>query len=102
MIAGIERATADPGVGLVVKVRGNEKVGVRDALLVETFIREYQPSGRFENPHLKIWLDREWLVPIQVHTWDENGIARGRYTFVDITFNTGLGPGDFTPKATGM
>jgi hypothetical protein len=102
MIAGVDKAAADPRVGLIVKVLANEKVGDREAILLETFIRELSPSGRFENPHLKIWLDRERLVPLQVHTWDENGIARGRYRFVDVKFNVGLTDEQFTPKACGM
>lgn len=91
------------GEGILrMEVLGSERIGNRDALVFESWIIEDVPSGRFEFPHLKVWLDREWKIPIQVHMWDAADIQRGRYTFTDIKVNVGLTDADFTPKACGM
>lgn len=85
-----------------VEVLGPDKVGDRDMLVFESWIREAKPTGRFEYPHVRVYLDRQWRLPLGVDIYDANNIERGRYRLTDIKFNVGLKDDDFTLKANGM
>ncbi|MCG3179610.1 MAG: hypothetical protein BIFFINMI_01950 [Phycisphaerae bacterium] len=100
MVAAFKTAETDRI--LKFKVNGSAKVGDRDTLVVESFIAEAKPSGRFDNPHLKLYIDRQWLLPLYVETWDAAGVARGRYKFVDVKFNAGLTDANFSLEKTGL
>lgn len=81
---------------------GAGNVGGRDVLIVESWISDPTPTGRFEFPHVRAYLDRESRLPLCVELWDPAGIQRARYRFEDVKFNTGLTDEDFTLKANGM
>lgn len=74
----------------------------RKVIVYEAKITEPRPTGRFEFPRIRVWLDREWLLPIAVDTWDAQGIERGHYRYVDVDFNAKLAPKDFLPETNGM
>jgi len=87
---------------LTLKVLGVGEIGGRDVIVIESRIREPAPTGRFDFPHLQVYLDREWLIPLGVDVWDAQDIARGQYRLTDIGFNVGLTDADFAPKAVGL
>ena len=78
------------------------KVGDRDVLIFEYWLKEAAPTGQFEFPHGRIYLDREWRLPLGVDLYDAKDIERAEYRFTDIKFNTGLTDADFTTKKNGM
>lgn len=87
---------------LTFKVLGPDTVGGREVVVCEAKIAEPRPTGRFEFPHVRISLDREWLLPIAVDTWDAGDIQRGHYRYEDVDFQANLSAKDFLPQANGM
>jgi hypothetical protein len=83
-------------------VLGSDTIEGRDAIVYEARIAEPKPTGRFEFPHVRVWLDREWLLPIAVDTWDAQGVQRGHYRYADVDFKANLTAKDFLPEANGM
>lgn len=84
------------------EVVGPGKIGGRDVLIIDSWITEAKATGRFEFPHIRVYLDREWQLPLEVDIWDPSGVERGRYRMEDVKFNVGLTDEDFTLKANGM
>jgi hypothetical protein len=84
------------------KVLGTETIEGRDAIVYEATITEPKPTGRFEFARVRVWLDRQWLLPTAVTAWDAQGIERGRYRYADVNFKAGLTEKDFLPEANGM
>jgi hypothetical protein len=87
---------------LTSEVLGAATVEGREVIVCDVKIAEPKPTGRFEFPHVRVWLDRKWLLPIAVDTWDAEGIERGHYSYADVNFNADLTAKDFTPEANGM
>ena len=85
-----------------IEVTGTGKIGGRDVLIFDYWVNEPKPTGRFDFPHLRIYLDRQWRFTLGIDLWDPDGIERGRYRFEDVKLNVGLTDDDFTPKANGM
>lgn len=81
---------------------GTATVEGRDTIVFEAQATEPSPSGRFEFPRFRVFLDREWLLPLAVDTWDAAGIERGHYRYADVNFKAGLSAKDFVPEANGM
>lgn len=86
---------------LSVKVVGEDTIEGRSAIVCDAKVTHFRP-GQFQYPHIKIWVDREWLLPIAIDTWDEQGIERGHYRYGDINLTANLTANDFTPEANGM
>jgi hypothetical protein len=87
---------------LTCRLLGTDTVGGREAVVFEAKVAEPKPTGRFEFPRVRVWLDRERLLPIAVDTWDAAGVERGRYRFADVNFKANLTAKDFLPEANGM
>jgi hypothetical protein len=87
---------------LTVKVLGADTVGGRAVVVCEVKIAEPKPTGRFDYPRVRVSLDREWLLPIAVDTWDADGIERGHYKYTDVNFKANLTAKDFLPEANGL
>lgn len=108
---GIKRATEKlihdykiaRGEGILTsKVLGADTVAGRETIVYEAKVTEPRPTGRFEFPHVRIWLDRQWLLPVGIDIWDAGDIERGRYRYTDVNFKAGLTAQDFLPEANGM
>ena len=95
------QAAREEGI-LTTTLLGAGTVGDREVIGYEAKITEPKPTGRFEFPHVRVWLDREWLLPIGVDTWDAEGIERGHYRYADVNFKAKLTADDFLPEANGM
>jgi hypothetical protein len=87
---------------LTSKALGNDTVEGREAIVYEATISEPKPTGRFQFSHVRVWLDRQWLLPIAVDAWDAAGIERGHYRYANVNFQAGLTAEDFLPAANGM
>lgn len=83
------------------KLLGNSTVEGRDAIVYDAQIAG-SGADRFEFPHARVWLDRQWLLPIAVELWDAQGVQRGIYRYADVNFEAHLTARDFTPQANGM
>jgi outer membrane lipoprotein-sorting protein len=70
--------------------------------VLDVDIREPKPTGRFEFPHVRVYVDREWRLPVAADIWDADGIERGRYRYADVKFNVGLTDADFAPATYGL
>ena len=84
------------------RILGANTLAGRQVVVYDAKINEPKPTGRFEFPHIRVWLDREWLLPIAVDTWDAQGIQRGHYHYADVNFHAKLTPNDFLPETNGM
>jgi hypothetical protein len=76
------------------------KIGDRNCLLIE--ISNPRPVGDFRLAKAKIWLDREWNVPLGFESWEWP--AKGRdpalaesYRYLELKFDQGLTDRDFDP-----
>jgi hypothetical protein len=87
---------------LTTKLLGPETLEGREVIGYEATITEPMSTGRFEFPHVRLWLDREWLLPIGIDTWDAEGVERGHYRFADVNFKANLTAKDFLPETNGM
>lgn len=87
---------------LTTRLLGADTVDGRKVIGYEAKITEPRPTGRFDFPHVRIWLDREWLLPIGIDVWDAEGVERGHYRFANVNFKANLSAGDFLPEANGM
>ncbi|MCY2930883.1 MAG: DUF1571 domain-containing protein [Planctomycetota bacterium] len=87
---------------LTTTLLGTDTLGGRDVIGYEARITEPKPTGRFNFPRVRVWLDHEWLLPIGVDTWDAEGVERGHYRYADVNFQTNLTADDFLPEANGM
>ena len=97
-----EEKIAKGGEATRITIQKVGKVGDRDVLIFEYWLKEATPTGRFEFPHGRVYLDREWRLVLGVDLYDANDIERGRFLLTDIKFNVGLTDAMFTPKANGM
>jgi len=76
------------------------KIGDRSCMLIE--ISNPRPVGDFRLAKAKIWLDREWNVPLGFESWEwpkrgkEPALAE-RYQFLQVKFDQGLDDLDFDP-----
>ena len=84
------------------KILGTGVVDGRETIVYEVHVAEPKPTGRFEFPHARVWVDREWMLPVGVDLWDAKEIERGHYRYADINFKADLTPKDFMPEANGM
>jgi hypothetical protein len=66
----------------------------RPALLL---IRHLPPKKGYPAAQNKVWLDRQWLLPVKVEGYGWDGQLTFRYLFKDVHFNVGLKPADFEP-----
>lgn len=66
----------------------------RPALLL---IRHLPPKKGYPAAQIKVWLDREWLLPVKMEGYDWDGQLTFRYLYKDVKFNVGLKPADFKP-----
>lgn len=87
---------------LTTRLLGADTIEGRDVIGYEAKITEPTPTGRFDFPQVRLWLDREWLLPIGIDTWDAQGVERGHYRFAEVNFKANLAANDFLPEANGM
>ncbi|MFA6134493.1 MAG: DUF1571 domain-containing protein [Phycisphaerae bacterium] len=87
---------------LTSKLLGTATLDGRSVIVYEARIAEPKPTGRFEFPHVRVYLDRQWLLPIAVDTWDAQGVQRGHYRYADVNFDANLSAKDFLPETNGM
>lgn len=95
-------ATARKEGILTSRILGADTIDGRDTIVYDATITEPKPTGRFEFPHVRVWVDRQWLLPIAVDTWDAEGVQRGHYRYADVDFKANLTDKDFLPEANGM
>lgn len=76
------------------------KIGERSCLLIE--IDNPRPVGDFRLAKAKIWLDREWNVPLGFESWEwpkrgKEPVLAERYQYLQVKFDQGLDDLDFDP-----
>lgn len=76
------------------------KVGDRSCMLIE--ISNPRPIGDFRLAKAKIWLDREWNVPLGFESWEwpkrgKEPVLAERYQYLQVKFDQGLDDLDFDP-----
>jgi len=76
------------------------KIGDRGCMLIE--ISNPWAVGDFRLAKAKIWLDREWNVPLGFESWEwpkrgNEPVLAERYQYLQVKFDQGLGDLDFDP-----
>jgi hypothetical protein len=76
------------------------KIGDRSCMLIE--ISNPRPVGDFRLAKAKIWLDREWNVPLGFESWEwpkrgKEPVLAERYQYLQVKFDQGLDDLDFDP-----
>lgn len=76
------------------------KIGDRSCMLIE--ISNPRPVGDFRLAKAKIWLDREWNVPLGFESWEwpkrgKEPLLAERYQYLQVKFDEELGDRDFDP-----
>lgn len=84
-----------------VKFVEDQKVDERPCLLIE--IDNPPAPGEFKLAKARIWLDREWNVPVRFESWEWPAEAGAepllveRYSYLKLKFDQGLTDRDFDP-----
>jgi hypothetical protein len=84
-----------------VKFVEDQKVDERPCLLIE--IDNPRTPGEFKLATARIWLDREWNVPVRFESWEwpeESGaepVLLEQYSYLQLKFDQGLTDLDFDP-----
>jgi len=82
------------------KFEGVADVGGRPCLVV---MRAIDEPWRDDISHrMRIFIDRDLLLPIRLEGYDGDGALMWEYQFDDVRLNVGLGDEDFTPEANGI
>ncbi len=82
-----------------VKYLGLDKAGSRQCLAIEAILKQ-KPDYPFTRMILRIDLD--YLLPVYIETYLDNGDLRSRYIYTDLKFNTNLTNNDFTPQVNNL
>jgi hypothetical protein len=89
----VYRTAAEKG-DLKTAFSGPKTIDNRRVLILERFL----PKDKYENPHLTVQIDLEYLLPTQVTTADQQDKLISQYTWTDLNFNTNLTDRHFDPK----
>jgi len=66
-------------------------------------MRAIDDPWRDDIPHrMRIFIDRDLLLPIRLEGYGGDGELMWEYQFDDVRLNVGLGDEDFTPEANGI
>ena len=95
---GVYEQAAQNG-DLVTEYRGNQKVGGRDCLVL---VRDLPMAKGYPVARLVVYLDKDYLLPTRVESYDAAGNRMGLYMFLDVRFNLGLTDELFTPEANDL
>jgi len=95
IIQNCERASGDPSYSL--RCVGEADLENRRCLVFERRLPYASPQGDYPDRLLRIFIDREWRVPIGCFSYadDEARHPLGTYVTGETRFNVGLGDGDF-------
>lgn len=87
----------DPTAGA--EYRGIRNIAGRDCLVLAKDL-----PAMFGLPPYKLvtFLDKEYLLPIRIESYDTAGERFSVYTYLDVRFNLGLTDELFSPKANGL
>jgi uncharacterized protein DUF1571 len=84
-----------------VKFVEDQKVDERPCLLIE--IDNPRTPGEFKLATARIWLDREWNVPVRFESWEwpedagSEPVLLEQYSYLKLKFDQGLTDRDFDP-----
>lgn len=84
---------------LVTDYLGVLQVNDRDCLVL---LRELPEGKGYPYAELRVYLDKGYLLPTKVESFDATGRPIGSYTFSDLRFNLGLSDELFSPEANGL
>ena len=78
---------------------GIKKMDGRDCLVL---VRKLPMDKGYPSAKLVVYLDKEYLLPTRVESYDAAGNRFSLYMYLDVRFNLGLTDELFSPQANGM
>jgi len=95
IIANCGKAASDPAYDL--RYIGEDKLDGRPSIVLRRLLPYTGPDGPYPDRMLRIYIDREWLVPTGCYAFadDQGRESIGTYVTTDIEMNVGLTDDDF-------
>ena len=91
--------TAQERGDLKIDYLGTELIDGRVCLVL---LRTLPMEKGYPAAELKLYLDRDYLLPTRIDSYDSSGVLMSSYMYTDLRFNVGLTDSLFTARANGM